>query len=62
MVALFVLFNRDTGTHPLYLSLGASAMILLLLDFWQGSLAKPAARVLADVALLTPAIPLLVGY
>lgn len=59
---VFVLFNRDVGTNPLFLSIGVSATILLLLDFWQRFLSKAAARLLADTALLAPALPLAIGF
>lgn len=45
----------------LLITVGVSGLILVMLDVWQDSLDKAAARILADVALLTPVIPLLVG-
>lgn len=59
--ATFLLFNQDRAANTLLLSIGVSALILLLLDFWQRFLPHRAARILADVALLSPAVPLVVG-
>lgn len=42
------------------LTIAVSATVLLLLDIWQPWLSRRAARILADVALLTPLVPLVV--
>lgn len=42
------------------LTIAVSGLILLLLDLWKHSLSHSASRLLADVALLAPAIPILI--
>src|SRR5690606_21917713 len=57
----FPFVTDDRAMLSPVVSVGVSALILLLLECWSASLARPAARVLADVALLSPVVPLAIG-
>jgi len=57
---LLLVFNEDSTLDTLFISIGISALILLLLDAWPSPMAKPAKRIFADLAMVTPALPLLI--
>lgn len=60
--AALSLLGRSLQGDPILLSLGVSGLILLLLDRWSPALGGVSQRILADAALLTPALPLLITF
>lgn len=49
------------AANQILLALGVSGLTLFLLDIWQHSLSRFSARLLADLALMAPVLPLLIA-
>lgn len=60
--AAMALVTRTMAGDPLLLALGVSAILLLLLEYWAPKLSALQARLFADLALLTPLVPLLLLF
>jgi len=56
------LLTRTVAGDSLLLALGLSAFVLLMLEWWERDLPRANKRLFADLAMLTPAIPLLVQW
>jgi hypothetical protein len=55
------LMSPAVAANQVLLTLGVSALTLLMVDMWQHSLPKATLRLLADAALLAPVVPMLIA-